>query len=56
MTDLFKSFWNDESGQTLAEYALLLALIAIVCIAALLILGPKIAGVFTYVSGKLPAA
>ena len=53
MTNLLKSFWTDESGQTMAEYALLLALIAIVVIAALLLLGPKIADVFNYVEQKL---
>jgi len=53
MTNLLKSLWTDESGQTMAEYALLLALIAVVCIAALLLLGPKIADVFNYVKNQL---
>lgn len=53
MKDLLKSFWTDESGQTMAEYALLLALIAIVVIAALVLLGPKIADVFNYVTDQL---
>jgi len=35
------------------EYGLIIALIAVVVIAALVILGPKIAGLFTTVSGKL---
>lgn len=34
---------KDESGQGLAEYALILALIAAVCIAALSVLGQAIA-------------
>ncbi len=42
-----------EEGQTMTEYAVLLALIAVIVIASLLVLGPKIAGVFTNVSGKL---
>jgi pilus assembly protein Flp/PilA len=42
----FKALWADESGQDLVEYALLVALIAIVVIAALNILGPIIATVF----------
>ena len=54
MTKFLKSFCSDESGQTLAEYALLLALIAVVCIAALLILGKAIFGAFGYVTGELP--
>jgi pilus assembly protein Flp/PilA len=42
-----------EEGQTMTEYGVLLALIAVVVIAALLVLGPKIATVFTKVSNQL---
>jgi pilus assembly protein Flp/PilA len=49
----FKALWADESGQDLVEYALLVALIAIIVIAALRILGPVIAGVFNDISGNL---
>jgi pilus assembly protein Flp/PilA len=42
-----------DEGQTMTEYGVLLALIAVIVIASLLVLGPKIAGVFTNVSGKL---
>ena len=42
-----------EEGQTLAEYALLLALIAIVVIAAILTLGPVIAGVYKNIQTAL---
>ena len=41
----FKALWADESGQDLVEYALLVALIAIIVIAALRVLGPIIATV-----------
>jgi pilus assembly protein Flp/PilA len=44
-----------EKGQTLAEYALLLALIAIVVIAALLLVGPKISTIFTDIAAQLVA-
>ena len=37
---------DDEEGQTLVEYGLLLALIAIVVIAALVVLGPIVSGIF----------
>lgn len=46
MTQLLKSFWTDESGQTMAEYALLLALIAIVVILVVALLGNNIKNVF----------
>ncbi|SKA66145.1 pilus assembly protein Flp/PilA [Eubacterium uniforme] len=36
-------FLKDENGQGMVEYGLIIALIAIVVIAALTILGPKIA-------------
>jgi len=49
----FKALWADESGQDLVEYALLVALIAIVVIAAIRILGPIIATVFNNISSNL---
>ncbi|MDP2471438.1 MAG: Flp family type IVb pilin [Candidatus Palauibacterales bacterium] len=49
----FKALWADESGQDLVEYALLVALIAIIVIAALRILGPIIATVFNNISDNL---
>ena len=42
-----------EEGQTMTEYGVLLALIAIVVIAALIILGPAIYSVFTSVASNL---
>jgi Flp pilus assembly pilin Flp len=42
-----------EEGQDMAEYALLLSLIAIVVAVAVTILGPLIAGVFTTIGQKL---
>jgi pilus assembly protein Flp/PilA len=47
MVALWNAFWNDESGQDLAEYALLIALIALVVIAAVTLLGQNINTVFT---------
>jgi pilus assembly protein Flp/PilA len=43
----FRDSENDERGQGLAEYALILALIAIVAIASLMFLGGTIDGVFS---------
>ncbi len=47
---------DEEEGQTLVEYGLLLALIAIVVIAALVVLGPIVSGIFTEVGDSLDAA
>ena len=44
---------DDEEGQTLVEYGLLLALIAIVVIAALIILGPIVSAIFEEVGDTL---
>lgn len=46
MTDLMKRFWNDESGQGLTEYALVLALISIGLIAVLIVFRDAIGQVF----------
>jgi pilus assembly protein Flp/PilA len=42
-----------EEGQTMTEYGILLALIAVVVIAALLLLGPAIKSVFDSVTSSL---
>jgi len=44
---------EDEEGQTLVEYGLLLALIAIIVIVALLFLGPIISQIFQNVGSNL---
>jgi pilus assembly protein Flp/PilA len=44
---------EDEEGQTLVEYGLLLALIAIIVIVALLFLGPIISEIFQNVGSNL---
>jgi pilus assembly protein Flp/PilA len=44
---------EDEEGQTLVEYGLLLALIAIIVIVALLFLGPIVSQIFQNVGSNL---
>jgi len=44
---------TDEEGQGLAEYALILVLVAIVCVAALLFLGGSINNVLNNVATNL---
>jgi pilus assembly protein Flp/PilA len=53
MLTLWKLLYNDESGQDLAEYALLIALIAIVVIAAVTLLGGNIQTVFQNIADAL---
>ncbi len=47
---------EDEDGQTLVEYGLLLALIAIIVIVALLFLGPIVSQIFQNVGENLQTA
>ncbi|HYO45368.1 MAG TPA: Flp family type IVb pilin [Gemmatimonadota bacterium] len=53
LLNLWNALRSDESGQDLAEYALLIALIAIVVIAAVTLLGGNINTVFTNIAGAL---
>ena len=53
MLALWNLLRNDESGQDLAEYALLIALIAIVVIAAVTLLGGNIQTVFQDIADAL---
>jgi pilus assembly protein Flp/PilA len=46
-------FARREEGATLAEYGLLLALIAVVCIAAITIVGTQISTMFSTVAGSI---
>jgi pilus assembly protein Flp/PilA len=45
---------NREDGQGMAEYGLILALVAIVVIVALTLLGTTISSVFADVAGSMP--
>ena len=45
---------KEEEGQTLVEYGLLVALIALVVIAALTVLGRKVANTFNSINATLP--
>lgn len=50
MLKFLKMLWNDEAGQDLAEYAILIGLIAIVVIGAITLLGANLNTVFTAIS------
>lgn len=48
-----RKFWNEEEGQSLSEYGLILALIAVVAIAALTLLGGNIKAMFENIAEKI---
>ncbi len=52
----FLGLKNGEEGQDLVEYALLVALISLVCISSINGVATAINGVFTAISGSLGAA
>jgi len=47
------SFLKDESGPTAVEYAVMLALIVVVCITAITTLGTNANNTFSYVGNKI---
>jgi pilus assembly protein Flp/PilA len=50
------SFCKDEEGATMVEYGLMVALIAVVCIAAIIIVGTQLNTTFTTIGTKLSTA
>ncbi|MBM7855615.1 pilus assembly protein Flp/PilA [Desulfohalotomaculum tongense] len=60
MFNTVKKLWTEEEGQGMAEYGLILALVAVVAIGALITLGDSISQKFTDVntglSGSDPTA
>jgi pilus assembly protein Flp/PilA len=53
---LWKYIQNRSSGQTLVEYGLLLALIAVIVVVALLFLGPIVSAMFQNIGQNLNSA
>jgi pilus assembly protein Flp/PilA len=52
---LLRRLLVEDEGQTLVEYGLLVALIALVVIAALTLLGRRIANTFNRINATLPS-
>ena len=46
-------FNREEKGATMVEYGIMVAFIAVVVMAAVLLLGPQVAALFTQVSAAL---
>ena len=54
MQNFLSTLWNDESGQDLAEYALLLVLIALVVVGTVTLLGVAIDDTFQEAVDEFP--
>jgi pilus assembly protein Flp/PilA len=53
MKELFKSFWADESGQGLTEYAVIIALVSIALILVLIAFRNELGRVFNAIRSEL---
>jgi pilus assembly protein Flp/PilA len=47
---------REESGATAVEYGLIVGLIAVAIVAVLVLLGPRLAGLFTTVKNAIPTS
>jgi Flp pilus assembly pilin Flp len=55
MVRILSRLWNEEHGQDLTEYALLLVLVALSAIAGMATIGSSISDVFSNAAGNLSA-
>ena len=56
LVNYVRSFAKDESGQDLLEYALLVALIALVAFGAVQLAGSSVNNIFTNIANQLASA
>ena len=53
---MFRNFWNDESGQDIIEYTLLMAFVALASAALFIGAGGSISGIWGTANTRLSAA
>lgn len=56
MKNLLKRFVKEESGATMVEYAILVALVSVAAIAVITLIGPEITAAFQTATDALPDA
>lgn len=56
MLGRIKTFWHDEAGLTTVEYALLLALVAVVAVTGWTVIGQRVSSTVTGTTSFLPAS
>jgi pilus assembly protein Flp/PilA len=54
MLQMMKRFHKEEEGAALVEYGLLIGLIAVICIAAVTLLGGNLSTAFSSVAARIP--
>ena len=53
MLNTLKTFVRDDEGATMVEYGLMVALIAVVCIAAVTLIGTHLSSMFNTTAGDV---
>jgi pilus assembly protein Flp/PilA len=53
MMQLVKRLWNEDSGQGMVEYGLIIALVAVALVGALVFFREQIAGIFNGITGAI---
>jgi pilus assembly protein Flp/PilA len=56
MSNLINRFCRDDRGAAMVEYALLVALIAVVCVAAVTTLGQDVSSAFSVIASDVAKA
>jgi Flp pilus assembly pilin Flp len=56
MLDFFKLLWQDDSGQDIAEYALLLAVILVIVITVVTAIGSNANTIFSKAASQMGSA
>lgn len=54
MNDIFQKLWREESGQDIAEYAVMLAVILVIVVGTIRLIGSHANNVFSSVASDLP--
>ena len=53
MAHLLQQLWNDEQGQDIAEYAVMLAVILVIVVGTIRLIGPNANNVFSQVGSAI---
>ena len=53
MANFLKPFWNDERGQDIAEYAVMLAVILVIVVGTIRMIGSNANNVFSSVASSI---
>lgn len=53
MANLLKKLWNDEQGQDIAEYAVMLAVILVIVVGTVRLIGSNANNVFSQVGSSI---